>query len=46
MPACMKNPLVIIGAIILCLIVISAAFIGLVALSGSKLDASSRADIE
>jgi hypothetical protein len=42
----MKNPLVIIGVIILCLILISAAFIGLVALNGSKLDASSRADLE
>jgi len=42
----MKNPVVIVGLIILCLIIISAAFIGLVALNGSKLDASSRADIE
>jgi hypothetical protein len=42
----MKNPIVIVGVIILSLIVISAAFIGLIALNGSKLDASSRADIE
>lgn len=42
----MKNPIVIVGVIILSLIVISAAFIGLIALNGSKLDESSRADIE
>jgi|SoimicMinimDraft_10_1059738.scaffolds.fasta_scaffold355010_1 hypothetical protein len=42
----MKNPVVIVFSILLCLIIISAAFIGLVALNGSKLDASSRADLE
>jgi hypothetical protein len=43
----MKNPVVIVCSIVLCLIIISAAaFIALVALNGSKLDASSRADIE
>jgi hypothetical protein len=42
----MKNPFVIVCSIVLCLIIISAAFIGLVALNSSKLDASSRADIE
>jgi hypothetical protein len=42
----MKNPVVIVGSIILCLIIITAAFIGLIALNGSQLDASSRADIE
>jgi hypothetical protein len=43
----MKHPVVTVGSIILCLIIISSvAFVALIALNSSKLDASSRADIE
>lgn len=42
----MKHPVVLVSSIILCLIIVTAAFIALVAINSSKLDASSRADIE
>jgi hypothetical protein len=38
----MKHPVVVVGSVVLCLIIISAAFIGLIALNGSKLEESTR----
>ncbi|HET7238473.1 MAG TPA: hypothetical protein VFI76_05580 [Terrimicrobiaceae bacterium] len=38
----MKHPVVVVGSVVLCLIIISAALIGLIALNGSKLEESTR----
>jgi hypothetical protein len=38
----MKHPVVVVGSVVLCLIIISAAIIGLIALNGSKLEESTR----
>jgi hypothetical protein len=46
MAAHMKHPVVFTTSVILCLIIIIAAFIGLIALNSSKLDASTEADLE
>jgi hypothetical protein len=43
----MKHPVIVVGSVVLCLIIIiSAAFIGLIALNGSKLEESSRSYVE
>jgi hypothetical protein len=36
----MKHPVVVVGSILFCLIIISAALIGLIALNSSKLEES------
>jgi hypothetical protein len=42
----MKHPVVVVGSVALCLIIIAAAFIGLIALNGSRLEESSRSYVE
>jgi hypothetical protein len=42
----MKHPVLIVGSVVFCLIIISAAFIALIALNGSSLEESSRAYVE
>jgi hypothetical protein len=42
----MKHPVLIVGSIVFCLIIICAAFIGLIALNGSRLEESSKSFAE
>jgi hypothetical protein len=42
----MKHPVVLVGSVAFCLIILAAALIGLIALNGSKLEEASRSYVE